>query len=179
MRISVEAPYKVSDIQKLLYEHSSGILVTGGEPTVPKHFDEAVTLFNELKYPIANLETNGYALYELIGEVIPTKPVKFIFSPKIFTANDKYEAINVLNKVAGHQNVFVKLVFEPNNEQLSSFIEYLLKEMQDLIKEQRIWLMPEGTNRADLIKNSAEVFDACEDYNFNFSSRSHIIFGFV
>jgi len=84
-----------------------------------------------------------------------------------------------MEKIAGHQNVFVKLVFEPNNNHLSSFIEYLLKEMQDLIKDQRIWLMPEGTNRADLIKNSAAVFDACEKYNFNFSSRSHIIFGFI
>jgi hypothetical protein len=39
--------------------------------------------------------------------------------------------------------------------------------------------MPKGTNRADLIKNAGPVFDACEKYNFNFSSRDHIIFGFV
>jgi len=51
--------------------------------------------------------------------------------------------------------------------------------MSSLIKRQRVWLMPKGTTRSDLITNAGPVFDACEKYNFNFSSRSHIMFGFV
>ena len=56
---------------------------------------------------------------------------------------------------------------------------YKPDEYKDLIHNQRVWLMPMGTNRADLIKNAGPVFDVCEKYNLNFSSRSHIIFGFV
>jgi len=43
----------------------------------------------------------------------------------------------------------------------------------------KVWLMPEGTTRESLMNNAGTVFDICEKYRFNFSSRSHIIFGFV
>lgn len=179
MRITAEAPHKLSDIQTTIKERSAGILITGGEPTVPKHFDDCVKLLNNLKYPVANVESNGYNLYELIGSVEPLKPIRFIYSPKIFSANDGHSARSVLESIAGHHNVCVKLVYEPENEYAMAFLNYLKDEMQDLISHQRIWLMPKGTNRADLIKQAGPVFDACEKYNFNFSSRSHIIFGFV
>lgn len=179
MRVSAEASYKLSDIQQTINNRAAGILVTGGEPTVPKHFDECVMLLNNLSYPIANVETNGYNIHELIDTVIPTKPVKFIYSPKIFSANDGHKARETLNKISRHQNVYVKIVHEPDNKYSMDFIEFLTDEMAHLIMNQRIWLMPKGTNRADLIKSAGPVFDACEKYNFNFSSRSHIIFGFV
>lgn len=179
MRVSAEASYKLSDIQQTIDERAAGILVTGGEPTVPKHFNEAVMLLNNLNYPVANVETNGYNIHELIGSVEPTKPVKFIYSPKIFTPNDERTARHVLESIAGHQNVYVKIVYEPDNDLSMNFIEYIMRGFPDLIMDQKIWLMPKGTNRVDLIRNAGPVFDACEKYNFNFSSRTHIIFGFV
>ena len=179
MRVSAEASYKLTDIQKTIKSRAAGILVTGGEPTVPKHFDECVTLLNNLTYPVANVETNGYDIHKLIGEVEPRKPVKYIYSPKIFGANDGHSARETLSSIAGHQRVYVKLVYEWDNEYSVAFMHHLIDEYQDLIKNQRVWLMPMGTNRADLIKNAGPVFDVCEKYNFNFSSRSHIIFGFV
>jgi hypothetical protein len=39
--------------------------------------------------------------------------------------------------------------------------------------------MPEGVTRKDLIKNAPDVFDVCEKYNLSFSSRNHMIFGFI
>lgn len=177
MRISAEAPYLLSDIQNTINKRKAGILVTGGEPTVPKHFDEAVTLLNDLDYPVANVESNGYRLYELIKEVNPRKPVKFMFSPKIFTVHDVEPAIETLNRIVGHHNVYVKLVYD-GNENVIAFMDFL-KDQDDLLWNHRIWLMPEGITRADLIKNSEQTFDLCEKYKFNFSSRSHIIFGFV
>jgi hypothetical protein len=59
------------------------------------------------------------------------------------------------------------------------FLNHIVEEAPSLVKRQRVWLMPKGTTRVDLIRNAGPVFDACEKYNFNFSSRSHIIFGFV
>jgi len=179
MRVSAEASYKLSEIQQTINDRSAGILVTGGEPTVPKHFDECVMLLNELEYPIANVETNGFAINKLIGSVLPTKPVNFVYSPKIFNEHDEQKAIHTLESISGHHRVFVKIVYEPENYFCIDYIEFIVREMKDLIANQKIWLMPKGTNRADLIRNAGEVFDACEKYNFNFSSRSHIIFGFV
>ena len=179
MRISSEAPYTLSDIQNTIYERAAGLLITGGEPTVDRHFDECVSLLNDLTYPMANVETNGYNLTGLIKDVDPMKPVKFIYSPKIFTANDGAEAREILKEVEMTPNLFVKMVYEPENDYSMLFLNYIRDEMSSLIKRQRVWLMPKGTTRSDLITNAGPVFDACEKYNFNFSSRSHIIFGFV
>ena len=85
MRISAEAPHSLIDIQDTIYERRAGILVTGGEPTVPKHIDEAAMLLNDLIYPIANVESNGFQLEELINRTRDSKNVRFIFSPKFFT----------------------------------------------------------------------------------------------
>jgi organic radical activating enzyme len=179
MRISSEAPYLLSDIQNTVYERAAGLLITGGEPTVDRHFDECVALLNDLTYPMANVETNGYNLTGLIKEVDPTKPVKFIYSPKIFTANDGAQAREILKEVEMTPNLFVKMVYEPDNDYSMLFLNHIVEEAPSLVKRQRVWLMPKGTTRVDLIRNAGPVFDACEKYNFNFSSRSHIIFGFV
>lgn len=178
MRISAEAPYSLDDIQETIYENKAGILVTGGEPTVPKHFDEAVMLLNDLQYPVANVETNGFKLYELIGSVKPTQPVKFIYSPKIFNEDDLVLAMSTIEKVIGHHAVYIKVVYE-DNPLMKTFLDFLIKQQPDLRWEHRIWMMPEGVTRPDLIKNAEKVFDMCEKYKLNFSSRSHILYGFV
>ena len=177
MRISSEAPYKLDDIQANINDRKAGLLITGGEPTVPKHFDETLMLLNHLDYPIANVESNGFKLFELIGEVTPTKPIKFIYSPKIFSDKDIQTAIDTVNKLAGHQKVYIKVVYDGSNH-IMEFLEFL-GDQDDLLWQQRIWLMPEGVTRPDLIKNAEKTFDLCEKFRFNFSSRSHIIFGFV
>lgn len=177
MRVSAEAPHKLSDIQKTINERKAGILVTGGEPTVKKHFDEAVSILNNLKYPIANVESNGYNLYEFIGAVEPTKPVKFMYSPKIFTDTDIAQAKETLNSIAGHHGVYVKVVWD-GSDPVRAFLAWLATQ-DDLIEQHRVWVMPQGVTRAELIKNSEETFDICEAYRMCFSSRDHLIFGFV
>jgi len=179
MRVSAEASYNLSDIQETVFQRAAGLLITGGEPTVPKHFDETVTLLNDLHYPCANVESNGFKLPELVEAVSFDKPVKFMYSPKVFGANDESEARDTLEKLQQYQNVYLKLVYEPDNKYSMGFMYHVIDNAKDLINNQRVWLMPMGTNRADLIKNAGPVFDVCEKYNFNFSSRSHIMFGFV
>jgi len=179
MRVSAEASYKLTDIQETIFQRAAGLLITGGEPTVPKHFDEALMLLNELTYPIANVESNGFQLDELIKATDPEKPIKFMYSPKIFGANDGASARETLEKLSQYKNLYVKMVYEPDNKYFMDFLYYMVDTYKELIDNQRVWLMPMGTNRPDLIKNAGPVFDVCEKYNFNFSSRSHIIFGFV
>jgi organic radical activating enzyme len=179
MRISAESPHKLSDIQETIYDTYSGILVTGGEPTVARHFDETLMLLNELDYPVANVETNGHRLLSLFSEVNPTKPIKFIYSPKVFTEHDLENALATVEQIADKKQVFIKVVWETTNPLIQKFVEEVSMNFRDLKWDHRIWLMPEGVTRSDLIRNSEGVFNACEKYRINFSSRSHIIFGFV
>jgi len=184
MRITPEAEYPLEQLQGIINETGAGLLVTGGEPTVAKHFDECVALLNDLEYPVANVESNGFNLPGLIERVDPDKPVTFIYSPKIFKHSDYQDAVHqamVLFEMS--DKVVIKLVYEPDNEDMIDFMNWLATpsdpQLHITIPGQRVYLMPEGTTRATLIQNSEKVFDAAEKYRFNFSSRDHIIYGFV
>jgi organic radical activating enzyme len=177
MRISAEAPHLLADIQETVNERRAGLLITGGEPTVNRHFKECLSLLNELEYPIANVESNGYDLERLIQETDPTKNVKFIYSPKFFSRQDFEDAVERTEKLLNHPNLYIKVVYE-DRDVVQAYLEWLSGVITEK-ESQKVWLMPEGVTRSDLIRNAEGVFDACEKYRFNFSSRSHIIFGFV
>jgi organic radical activating enzyme len=177
MRISAEAPHKLDDIQESIYINRAGILVTGGEPTVPKHIDEAEALLNTLDYPIANVESNGYQLEKLINRTDSSKNVHFIYSPKFFTPKELESQMILTRNLLPYPNLYIKVVYE-DNPIVQKYLDWLSTHIK-LRQSRKVWLMPEGVTRPDLIKNAEKVFDACEKYKFNFSSRSHIIHGFV
>lgn len=179
MRISAEASHSLTDIQETIKERAAGLLITGGEPTVNKHLGEALLLINELDYPIANVETNGFNLFDLVENIRDDKPVKVIFSPKMFDKDDMDRTMYLLNFVNKNSNIYLKFVYEPNNVYQKSVLNHITERYKDLIWNHRVWLMPEGKTREELLKNSGPVFDACEKYNFNFSSRCHLIYDFV
>jgi 7-carboxy-7-deazaguanine synthase len=178
MRISAEAPYDLDDIQKTINETKAGVLLTGGEPTVNRHFNEAVSILNDLNYPFANVESNGFHLKELIKSVDELKPVKFIYSPKIFSQKDTEEAIERTKELLPLKRLFIKIVYE-NEDYMNRYCKFLSKEVDDISQSERVFLMPEGVTRSDLLRNAPVVFDAAEKYKFNFSSRLHIMYSFV
>ncbi len=181
MRISAEAPHSLQDIQNNIIKSRAGILITGGEPTINKHFKDALLLINDLEYPIANIESNGHHLHQLISSADPTKNVHYIYSPKIFTTDEleSAKARTTLLLTSYSDVIYVKIVYEDRPE-IIQYIEWLSNFVgDDIASFNKVWLMPEGTNRADLIRNAGKVFDICEKYRFNFSSRSHVIYSFV
>jgi 7-carboxy-7-deazaguanine synthase len=178
MRINAEANYSIESIQKQIDDNFAGILVTGGEPTVERHLHESLALLNQLNYPLANVETNGYNLFELIQNVSSDKPIKYIFSPKLYNKECYENSKDIAKDVIFHKSVYIKLVSD-GSERLEEFLTYLINLDVTLRWEGRIYIMPEGTTKDELIKNSYNVFDLCEKYNVNFSSRDHIIYGFI
>lgn len=178
MRIIPEAEYKLDMLQELINDTRSGILVTGGEPTVPRHFDECELLLKKLDYPVANVESNGCNLLDMIERTTKKKDkIKFIFSPKIFNEKDYSDVVELTKNVITIPNVYFKIVYE-NNELINTYLDYLSRFITEK-DSYKVWLMPEGTTRQDLLKNAPNVFDAAERYRFNFSSRTHIMYGFV
>ena len=178
MRVSAEASHLLSDIQTTIDEKRAGILVTGGEPTVSSHFNEAVSLLNDLHYPVANVESNGFNLEELVKQTKQPQRVKFMYSPKIFSDKDVEKAMTLSVKLIEYYNVYFKIVFQ-DSQHVKKYCDLITTKTEGKSARNRIWLMPEGVTRADLIRNSEKVFDACEKYKFNFSSRDHLIYDFV
>jgi organic radical activating enzyme len=174
MRISNEADYPLEKIQEVINNRRAGILISGGEPTIDKHFSDTLKLINKLSYPIANLETNGYNLVELMKKIDKHKRINISYSPKMFSEKELENEMKITEQLIKYPNVYFKVVYE-NREDVLYYLDWLSK----LNVNQRTYLMIEGTTRADLIRNSGAVFDACEEYKFNFSSRDHIIYGFI
>lgn len=181
MRITPEAEYPLMQLQEIIDEHGCGILVTGGEPTVDKHFEDCKNILNHLNYPIANVESNGYRLVEMIRETDQSpRMVNYIFSPKIFRADHLAFAKQTVDEIFNTgmtRSAYIKVVYELGNRYQEEFLEWLSEDHWEI--NQHVYLMPEGVTRAALIQNSGTVFDACEKYKFNFSSRDHIIYGFI
>jgi len=174
MRIQQEAEFSLGPLQDIINEQKLGLLITGGEPTFQKHIDDSLKLLNYLNYPLANVESNGYHLIDLINQVTPDKKVKYIYSPKIFNENDLLKEMDVTKKLRDIKNLYIKIVFENND-----LIRHYLGFLSNLDINNKVYLMPEGIDRETLIRNSPEVFDMTEKYKFNFSSRIHLIYGFI
>ncbi len=174
MRVTAEAEYTLPQIQTILDEEKSGIMITGGEPTFDSNFDETYLMLTKLKYNIANVESNGFKLNELIVKVGKAKNINYVFSPKMFSEQGLNRAKEVTTELKDYPNVYFKIVYE-NNDFMNEYIHWL----NSLNINNRVYLMPEGTTKDELIKNSGIVFDKCEEYKFNFSSREHIIYAFI
>ena len=161
MRISAESTHLLTDIQNTIWEQRAGILITGGEPTVKKHFKEAQMLLEELDYPIANVESNGYDLRELILSTQTTKPVKYIYSPKIFTDTDLKEAMKLASSLVD-LGVYFKIVWE--NGFTDAFCQWLSNEVKATYAEERVFC----SNNA--IRSRSDIIYAEMDYSYSTST---------
>jgi len=182
MRAQQEAEYSLEQLQEIIDEQKVGLMITGGEPTFStkthKQFASTVTMLNKLQYPLANVETNGFALAELINAVDSEKNIHFIFSPKLFEESDLNEAIHkvqVLMDTADYSRVYLKPVCEPT----TNMVEFLKFLQHVRYPNNRVYLMIQGQSREELLSNAPTVFDMAEEYKFNISSRTHLIYDFV
>jgi len=176
MRAQQEAEFSIEQLQAILTKENCGLMITGGEPTITKHFNSARDMLFQLHYPFANVETNGCRLLDLMKITPKEKPVTFVYSPKIFSEADFDEACNLSQKVLDDKRVVIKLVYEKRDDDM---IEDYMKFLKDNFDTNRVYLMPEGTTRVDLLRNSSETFDKAEKYMFGFSSRQHVIYEFI
>jgi len=179
MRAEQEAEFSIPQLQKIIDKEKVGLMITGGEPTFStpnrNQFYMTGMMLNQLNYPIANVETNGYKLGQLIDVVNENQPVNYIYSPKLFTEQDLTLAIDNVQKLVEYNNVYLKPVCETTT--------YMIEFMKFLSKIQfpnnRVYLMIQGKNREELLSNAPNVFDMAEEYRFNISGREHLIYDFV
>jgi len=181
LKISEEATYTLDHIQKNLTNNSNGLMLTGGEPLYDNNFDNTIFLLKELKFPVANIETNGCNIDLFLEQSDHYKyggKVRVIYSPKVFSRpefNFEMDRIKKIKEYSFFENVYFKIVVDEN-----PFVRLLLENIcQRFNLNDKVYLMPQGKNREELIKNSPIVFDLADEFKTNFSSREHLIYDFI
>jgi len=184
MRNSVVGNYSLDLIQTAINSINGGLMITGGEPTL---YAETTTMLEDLIYSVANVETNGKRLIDLLtNDKLKDKNIKYIFSPK----NDHFEEVlngsittkKATNVIYNHEKVYVKLLISDYNEYISMIKSYIKKITSSLaygFDSSRLYLMPMGTTYEELKENSKRVFDLAEEYKCNISSRLHLMYNFL
>jgi len=190
MNSSIPAKYDSRFLDNYIKEFELGIMITGGEPTYKENLQQTIHLLNCLQYfSVANVETNGIKLFDLIQSVRHGdnwNKIKFIFSPK-FLGPESYYKLNQ-NTVKQIMNlgsdvidkVFYKLVVSPddNNEDsyTNRFLSFLISEG---VPSDQIYLMPLGVDLRQMVESSSTVFDLADFYKVNITSRAHLVYGFI
>ncbi len=188
MRVKSNCFISYQEIQKIIDQEKCNIMITGGEPTYDTYFQSTIELMLNLKFNIMDIESNGYDLVRLINYIHDNNLndkisgiVNYIYSPKIFNdeeLNLEKERTLKLIDLSLLNNITIKYVVS-DSIYTRQYLDFLSEICDKENCHNIVYLMPLGKNRDELIKNSDIVFDMCEEYKFNFSSRDHVIYQFI
>jgi 7-carboxy-7-deazaguanine synthase len=173
--------------ETLLNEKSSiccNIVITGGEPTIQG--GELALLCKKLKSEFTNihitLETNGTKTGDFLknidlASVSPKLKSSIPYSTKFAELHDKkrtdINSLKIFHKYhqEGLFDIQWKFVFCDEDD---------IEEIIDLQKKvgfrnEDVFLMPEGTTKAEIESKRNNLVQVCMKYNFNYSDRLHIL----
>jgi len=172
MKYFEEGEYKLENIQILIDAEHANLLLTGGEITYGKNLERSILLLNELKYPEAYVETNGYKLEELYQYVKNNKNIYFVYSPKIFNDKDLFsDPTDIFMNLIG-RNLIIKVLYDGTNPFVEKYLNKIIKYRDS------VYLQPMGSTKEEVLKNMKVVLEAADKYKFNISSRLHLIHDF-
>ena len=189
-----KARYSFNDIVAMYDAHPEikEMMLTGGSPTMwPKLVNELTHFANERQITIT-IETEGSHYLETdypIGLIsfspkfsnsVPvvggTTPLGSPVTQKLIDTHNRYR----LNKDAikktmeYHTNYHMKVVTNPVEDPTTwDEIRAFLDELE--VPKHKIWIMPPGDNREELIRVYPMVIDWCTKNYYNFTGREHII----
>lgn len=174
MRVQEEMEFSLDKIQDIIIKKNSGIMITGGEPTYDKNLNQTLDMLNMLKYPFADVETNGYDIKSLIRHVDGFKNVFFMVSPKIFNEYDflKFKS-SLIKDEFNDIRVYFKIV-TPDD-----YCEHIIELLDYYNYNEKTYLMPKGVNNEELEESYSSVLDLAEKYSMNITTRLHLNYQIV
>lgn len=164
----------VEDLKDFIYierskQYFDFVMITGGAPSI--YMDDIYRLVNMSKDINFQIEDAGNKSWDKFKHI---DNVYFSFSPKIgslegLTTIKDWHAFDSI-----YRNFICKVVVSIDNW------EHDLKSIKDFqdrysIPSNKIYLMPFGINEDSIIKGSQFIIDKCFEYDFNFSTRLHIL----
>lgn len=148
------------------------IVLTGGEPMM--HQKDLIDLMQKLR----NADQNYWFEVETNCTLAPTATFdqlinQYNVSPKLMNSGNSQklrEKELPYRFFAGSSKAVFKFVIEEEND---------LKEVLDLIDKyniepDKVYLMPQGTSKDQLITKQQWLIEICKTHGFNFSDRLHI-----
>ena len=148
-------------IKKIKQYPCNHLIITGGEPLLQQ--DKIISLLKKLSKYTIEIETNGS---------ISLKINKYIeqinCSPKLKNSGNTSYPLKIQ---LTDKKVIFKFVIKDKND---------LKEIKTYIKtnkisQEKVYLMPEGTNRTKILERSKWLIEICKKEGYNFSPRLHIM----
>lgn len=150
------------------------LMITGGEPQLYRN--EIVELFKILRVEHSNLkleiETTGLVSWP--QQLTHNSYVHFDLSPKIGSLVPKLKSQRwkIFDEFINWYNVKVVVSPERLDQDLQAIQEF---QKQYNIPNDKIYLMPFGTTREEIIFTSPLIIEKAFEYKYNFSSRMHIL----
>lgn len=194
--------FSLQDIKTLFEKnpHIKYLMISGGSPTMhPQLLEDLTTLFAECRTAyqgyddgFITLETEGSHFVKTTRRIdlislspkfensVPKLGVKFpnsdkVVDQKLIYQHNKFRGLfsAMRQMIDYHKDYHLKPVV--NKEDLTIWEE--IKEVADQldIPADKIWLMPAGSTRKEVIPNYGYVMDQARDRGYNFSGRAHII----
>ena len=186
--------YSFQDIVDIYDAHPeiTEMMLTGGSPTMHPALVNELTHFANERGIIITIETEGSHFLETdhpIGLISfspkfsNSVPVLGVLTPQGSVTDqkmiDKHNSLR-LNKVAikqsmeYHADYHMKVVVNPvEDPETWDEIKTFLDELE--VPKNKIWIMPPGDNREELIRVYPMVIQWCTDNYYNFTGREHII----
>lgn len=165
----------IDEINKLnrKYEDVFYLLISGGNPEIQKK--ELCELINKLCtsfYWKFNIEVPGLVNWRELEHFY--NRIQFNFSPKIGSLhkNQSLDVWKAFNDIPTNYNVKIVVKEETFDKDLKE-----IKAFSDIyrIPHRKIMLMPQGTTREEIIKESQFLIPKCFELGFQFSPRLHVL----
>lgn len=149
--------------------HFDMVMITGGEPALYKDFlYDVFRICSNFKFQVEDAGNTSWYDFRNFDNVY------FSFSPKIGALQDSTNITdwNAFNHLP--INWIAKIVVEKNDWENNY---KSIKDFQEKynIPNNKIWLMPFGVHREEVIEQSQFLIDKSFEEGFNFSPRLHVL----
>jgi 7-carboxy-7-deazaguanine synthase len=184
--------YDIEDVKQMYKDNPQikEMMITGGSPTMHPKLLQELTQFAKENGIVTTIETEGSHYVET------DHPIDLIsLSPKLSNSVPVLGAVTPKGKVVDEKFIKQHNKFRMNIDTMKQMLEYhtdyqlkpvwgggeeALQEIRDLVKElgipnNKVWMMPAGDTREQLVKMYPVVMEQCIEEGWNFTGRPHII----
>ncbi len=153
------------------------VVLTGGEPMLPRAVTKLTHHLNELDYHIT-IETSGTVMRDVNCDLISISPKLANSTPSRSRAgdwasrheNDRHRPDVVNQLISRHDYQLKFVVSQPSDlEEIEQYLELLPG-----VHRHRVLLMPEGIEASQLAERETWLLPACEEHQFTYCPRMHI-----
>ncbi len=151
------------------------VVITGGEPMLQPHLHELVRRLHEEGY-YQTIETNGTMANPLEADFISISPKLASSVPDDPRLAASHEKLRIVPEALTYwvENYDYQFKFVINEAEDEAEIDQLLATLKPEVPPQRIYLMPQGIDAAQLAEHGKLCIAICLRRGWRYTPRAHI-----